>query len=450
MDLEQWTVGGRQFGLVLVWLLIAGEFYTTFTFLGACGWAYSKGAPVLYVVAYQPLGCVIGFFVLPRLWEVGRRHRLQTLADFFVVRFRSERLGALVALIGVAFLIPYLQLQLTGLGIIVEVASDHAVGRTPAMLIAFLLVAAFVSASGIRGVAWVSVLKDALMLVTVLVVGLTIPYLYFGGLAPMFTALERANPGHLVLPGSTRDLGHAWYITTVLLSAVGVPMWPHFFAANLSARSADTLRRNAMILPLYGITVPLVLFVGLAATLLLPRLGNGDLAMLALVRRTFPPWFLGVVGGAGALTAMVPAAILILSASTLFAKNLVRPMFAPQMSDAAVARLARRTVFLVTGIALLLAMHGSRTLVALLLLGYAGIAQFFPGVVLGLFWPPIRKSAVAAGLLVGIGLTAALMASGHDPWHGLNAGFAGLCANLLVTVGFSLRVPADRAGSRAA
>jgi SSS family solute:Na+ symporter len=35
MDLEQWVVGGRGFGLVLVWLLMAGEVYTTFTFLGA-------------------------------------------------------------------------------------------------------------------------------------------------------------------------------------------------------------------------------------------------------------------------------------------------------------------------------------------------------------------------------------------------------------------------------
>ncbi len=25
MDLEQWTVGGRGFGMVLVWLLMAGE-----------------------------------------------------------------------------------------------------------------------------------------------------------------------------------------------------------------------------------------------------------------------------------------------------------------------------------------------------------------------------------------------------------------------------------------
>ena len=37
MDLEQWTVGGRGFGVAIMWLLMAGEVYTTFSFLGASG-----------------------------------------------------------------------------------------------------------------------------------------------------------------------------------------------------------------------------------------------------------------------------------------------------------------------------------------------------------------------------------------------------------------------------
>jgi Na+/proline symporter len=45
MNLEQWTVGGRSFGALFVFLLLAGEIYTTFTFLGGSGFAYGKGAP---------------------------------------------------------------------------------------------------------------------------------------------------------------------------------------------------------------------------------------------------------------------------------------------------------------------------------------------------------------------------------------------------------------------
>src|SRR5205823_8635936 len=79
MDLEQWTVGGRGFGIMLVWLLMAGEIYTTFTFLGASGWAYSRGGPVLYILGYQPLAYVVSFYVFPLVWEAGRKYKLQTL-----------------------------------------------------------------------------------------------------------------------------------------------------------------------------------------------------------------------------------------------------------------------------------------------------------------------------------------------------------------------------------
>jgi solute:Na+ symporter, SSS family len=74
MDLEHWIVGDRGFGMLLVWLLMAGEVYTTFTFLGASGWAYGKGAPVLYILGYQPLMYVVSFFILPQVWEVGRKY----------------------------------------------------------------------------------------------------------------------------------------------------------------------------------------------------------------------------------------------------------------------------------------------------------------------------------------------------------------------------------------
>jgi SSS family solute:Na+ symporter len=441
MDLEQWTVAGRGFGLLLVWLLMAGEIYTTFTLLGVSGWAYSKGGPSLYILGYQPLAFVVSFFILPQVWEAGQKYQLQTQADFFHVRYGSKYLAAFVALVGVVFLIPYLQLQLTGLGIIVEVASFEGIGRTPAMLLAFALVAAFVFASGVRGVAWVSVLKDFLLLFGALFIGIALPYIYFGGIGPMFTAVAHAKPGYLVMPGATRNLGHPWYVSSVLLTAFGFFMWPQNMGASFTAKSGNTLRRNAVIMPLYSITMPLMLFVGLTAMLVLPGLSNGDIALITLVRKTFPAWFLGLIGGAGALTAMVPAAIQILTAATLFAKNLYRPVFAPSMTDQQVAKLARMMVLVITAIALFFAIQSSTTLVGLLLLGYAGVAQFFPGVVLGLYSRRVTMPAVFVGLVAGIAIVAFLMLSKRDPFVGLNAGFIALGVNFALTGAISLLSP---------
>ena len=444
MDLEQWIVGGRGFGMLLVWMLMAGEIYTAFTFLGACGWAYSKGGPALYILGYAPLMYVVSFYILPQVWEAGRKYRLQTQADFFQARYNSKYLAAFVALVGIIFIIPYLQLQITGLGMIVEVASFGGIHRTPAMVISFAMVGAFVLTSGIRGVASVSVLKDVLLLFAAVFVGVAVPYVYFGGIGPMFAALARAKPSHLVMPGATTNLGHTWYASTVFLVALGFCMWPHYIGASFTAKSGDILRRNAVIMPFYSITMPLMFFVGFAATLVLPGLTNGDLSMLTIVRKTFPAWFLGIIGGAGALTAMVPAAILILTASTLFAKNLCRPVLAPGMTDQQVARLAKTTVIVITIAALFSAIYSSTSLVGLLLVGYAGVAQFFPGMVLGLYSKRATMPGVFAGLVTAVLIAVVLMLTNHDPVMGLNAGFIALCFNFAVTAVVSVLTSTDQ------
>lgn len=434
MDLEQWAVGGRGFGLVLVWLLMAGEAYTTFSFLGASGWAYSRGGPALYILAYISLAYVVSFFILPPLWEVGRAHGLQTQSDFFERRYGSKLLAGLVAVIGVVFIVPYLQLQLKGMGIIVEVASFGEIHRTAAMAIAGALVAGFVFTSGIHAVARVSILKDLLLLAAAVVIGIAVPYHWFGGIGPMFKALASAHPAHLTMPGASRNMGHAWYLSTVLLTGLGAYMWPHLIGSCFTAKSADTLRRNAIVMPLYTLTLPFIFFAGFAAVLIVPGLRDGDLSLLTVVQKTFPTWFLGIVGGAGALTAMVPSAILILTAATLFAKNFYRPIIAPSMSDDRVARLARWTSVALMAVALFFTLTSGKTIVALLLIGYAGVSQFLPGIVLGLFWNRASRAGVFSGLVVGIIAVAFLILSGRDPFAGLNAGFAALILNFVVTV----------------
>ncbi|HXH50022.1 MAG TPA: sodium:solute symporter family protein, partial [Terriglobia bacterium] len=260
---------------------------------------------------------------------MGRTRGLQTQSDFFESRYGSKLLAGLVAVIGVVFIVPYLQLQLKGMGIIVEVASFGEIHRTLAMMIAGALVAGFVFTSGVHAVARVSILKDLLLLGAAVVIGIAVPYHWFGGIGPMFRALARAHPAHLTMPGATKYMGHAWYVSTVLLTGLGAYMWPHLIGSCFTAKSADTLRRNAIVMPLYTLTLPFIFFAGFAAVLIVPGLTDGDLSLLTVVQKTFPPWFLGIVGGAGALTAVVPSAILILTAAALFAKNFYRPIIAP-------------------------------------------------------------------------------------------------------------------------
>jgi SSS family solute:Na+ symporter len=131
---------------------------------------------------------------------------------------------------------------------------------------------------------------------------------------------------------------------------------------------------------------------------------------------------------------MVPASVLVLFASTLLAKNVYQAGFRPGTAEETVLRLSRILVLVIMGFALLFAFYLPNALVNLLLLGYDGVVQFFPGVVLGLFWGGVKRQGVFWGLIVGLALAAGLVFTRHDPFLGMNAGFVALVVNAAVTV----------------
>jgi SSS family solute:Na+ symporter len=186
-------------------------------------------------------------------------------------------------------------------------------------------------------------------------------------------------------------------------------------------------------MPLYQLPILLILFVGLTALLVIPDLANPDTALLALTTRSYPAWFAGLVGGAGAVTAMVPASMLLLVAATLVAKNVYRPLAGREVGDGELMRASRVSTVVIALAALALAIWSPKELVNLLIFGYDGVAQFFPGIALGVFAPRVRARHVLPGLVFGELVVVGLIWTSHDPFLGMNAGFVGLAANAAVT-----------------
>jgi SSS family solute:Na+ symporter len=188
----------------------------------------------------------------------------------------------------------------------------------------------------------------------------------------------------------------------------------------------------------------IVLFsVGFTALLIVPGLkgSNTNFALLDLVKKGEPAWMTGLVGGAGALAAMVPAAAIVLAAATLVGRNIYRDLIRPAASPSSVLGVSRVFVLVIMAFSLWVAIASPGLIANLLLTAYDGVTQFFPAVLLSLFWRRTSKTGVSAGLIVGVGLVLYLVISGHDPMWGMNAGFVALIANAIVLVAGSLLFP---------
>jgi len=435
MTPQEYIVGGRGFGAVFLWVLLAGEIYTSFTFLGAAGWTYTFGAPAFYIMAYGTCGYIFYYFLFPWIWRMGKEHGLLTLPDLIQVRYQSRALSTIVSIIAVLALVPYVTLQLSALQIFLTVAGHGAIDPVLGACVAFLLIIAFVFVTGLRGTAWASIIKDALVIGALLFVGLAIPLQFFGSPATLFDQVLRAHPERLVLGTLTSPKGSLWYVSTVLLTGLGFFSGPQSIAAIFSAKDENVLRRNAMFLPVYQLIMLLIFFAGFSALLIVPGLKGAaaDQSFLAVVSRYYPAWVLGFVTGTGALCALVPSTALLLSSASVVAKNIAGDLFGIGLDEQGRLRITRLMVVVIGLLSLGLWLVYRTSLVNLLLLTYNGISQFMPAYLFGAFW----KRVTTAGIVVGIVLAVTLAATGNAPF-GLNPGFIGLVTNVIVVVVVSL------------
>jgi solute:Na+ symporter, SSS family len=446
-DLADWSIGGRSMGLVSTLVLMAGETYTSFSYLGAAGWSYTNGVSALYVVAYLSIGMSVSYVVGPLLWRYAHTHNLLGISDIVAHRFAAPWLGALIAVLATIFVLPYIQLQITGLGVVVTTVSYGVIGLSVAYLLAFLISEAFILVGGLRGSAWVSVLKDSLAVATLAVVFVYVPLHYFGSYGELLRRIEEQHRAWLTLPGPANPaLGIGWFISTALLNGVVFTVFPTQVAGFLGARSAQALRRNALILPFYQVLLFVPVLLGMAALFVVPGLKDSNLALFEMIKSAMPAWLLGVFGAAGALSALVPMAMFMLVIGTMWGRSVLgHPRTAPRQRE-----LSQVVALLVGVLALVMTYTWPNALVRLSLVSYEGVAQLMPSVLLALVWRRVSALAVVSGLVIGIGLICWLVFTDHDPFHGINAGLLALAANVGVMLAVTLVCPADTPPERLA
>ncbi|MFC4494757.1 sodium:solute symporter [Streptomyces ovatisporus] len=450
--LAEWSVSSRGLGVLFIWLLMAGETYTSFSFLGTAGWSFSFGVPILYLVAYLTTGFAVAYVVGPALWTYASRHRLISIADMAEHRFRSRPLGILVAVVATVFIVPYIQVQIQGMGVVVNAMTYGSIDLRVAAVISFVVAEVFILVSGLRGSAWVSALKDVLVIAAVAFLAVYVPMHYLDGVGDFMQRMVTEKPEWLTFPGhDSGGLDGTWFISTLLLNAVTITIFPTTVAGYLSARSPNALRRNALLLPWYQLLLFIPMMVGATALFVMPNLGNPDLALFSLVTDSLPAPLVAVIGVAGALSAIVPMSVFMLAIGTLWGRTLLgggngadprsrRTGQAPA-DDVRTKRLSQLVCLLAGLLALAGALFFPNTLVQLSVLSYEGLAQLVPAVLLGLYWRRMTAAAAGAGAIVGLAVMTALWASGNDPWNGVNGGIIALGANLAVTCAVSLLRP---------
>jgi SSS family solute:Na+ symporter len=407
-QLSEWGLGGRRFGSVVTWFLLGGDLYTAYTFVAVPALMFGGGAVGFFAVPYAAIAYVFMFLAFPRFWSVARAKGYVTGADFVRGRFGSRSLALAVAITGIVATMPYIALQLVGMEVVLAGLGIH--GEWP-LIIAFVILAAYTYASGLRAPAMIAVVKDVLIYVTVIAAVVIIPT-ELGGFGKIFAAVA---PGKLTLPtDALANPGAFSYATLALGSAMALFLYPHAATGVLSSSSRHVVKRNAVALPAYSIVLGLVAILGTmalaAGVKAMPQYADGfarfgnNYAVPALFLQMFPGWFVGVAFAAIAIGALVPAAIMSIACANLFTRNIYREFFKPDCTPREESQVAKIVSLVVKGGALVFILEGqATTAIELQLLGGIWIIQTLPSVLLGLYTRWLHPRALLLGWIAGIG-----------------------------------------------
>jgi len=439
-SLDSYIADGRSIGLFVLFFIMGAEIFSAFAFLGGPGWTYSKGAPGLYIIGYLGLGLIPLWVLGPKTARLGKKYGYLTQAELVSARFQSKGLSALMAIISVGAFIPYLTIQIKGAGFLVDASTGGNIPFWLGSLIAFIVVAVYVFTSGLRGIGWTNVVQGIVMIAVAWIIGLAIPYKFYGGVTNMFHQIAAQAPDYLTLPGHHHAMSFAAFSSALVVSVIGLSMWPHIFSKSYSANSEKTLKKTIILYPLYGYILIPIFFVGFAGILVFAGhpLKQSDTVLVKLIERAnFSPWLIGILLSGALAAAMSTGANLAHTAASVIVRDFYVKLFKTKLKERSLVMMTRILVLTISLLSYLLALYSPSSLVSLLLIAYGGVVQFFPIIVAAFFWRRVTKAGAYAGLISGT-LVMVYYSFFAPPLFDIHAGILGLIVNVVVLFVVSL------------
>ncbi len=410
---EDFYLASRTFGTVVLLFTVFATLLSAFTFFGGPDTAYAFGPEWILVmglmdgIIFAVLWYVLGY----KQWLLGQRYGYVTLGELLGDRFGSSLIRALVAVVSLFWLFPYVMLQQIGAGGALSALTDGAVPFAAGATLITVFMIVYVVLAGMRGIAWTDTLQGAFMLLMVWAALLWVLLAVDGGIGTINAGLEATNPEFLALGSEFYTPGTM--LTFAVSIAFGVAMFPQVNQRFFTAASEGVLKRSFTLWPVLVLLlfVPAFLLGTFARGLgLEANIGAGESILPVVLSEFTPVWFAALVV-AGAIAAMMSSSdSMLLSGSSYFTRDVYRNLIDDDVSERREDRLGRIGVAVFALGALAASIwaeaeaFGAATVGSVLVeigdLAFGGFAQLALPVIVALYWRRTTGTGIATGILL--------------------------------------------------
>ncbi len=437
-SMADFYLAGRSMGLAVLFLTLYATQYSGNTLFGYTGKTYRIGFEWTVSVLFM-FSVIIGYMLFaPRLVGLARREGFITPGDYIAHRFSSPVLTLLSTVLMIYALCNYVLAQLKAMGVAIEGVTDGAVPAAYGIIGLAIIMVIYETLGGMRSVAWTDVMQGVVLLVGFGALVFLIPQQLGGGLGNVVSKLSTMDPPKVQVPSL---LGINKWVSYVLLLGCGAAIYPQAIQRLYASRSVKVLKRSLALMAFMPLTTTLVVMVcGLTALVVLPDLSRVEseqvlarLCALVMAESTLGYWLVVAVFAAVLAALMSTADSALLSISSMFTKDIYKPYFRPQASEAEMTKVGKISSWIIVALLVLVAIADkSTTLVRLLELKFEILIQVVPCFFLGLYWKRLSAKTALAGMIGGLIMALGLWGTGNKLVWGFHAGVVGLLLNATI------------------
>jgi PAS domain S-box-containing protein len=405
-----------------VYSLSLAVYCTSWTFYGSVGKAANSGLSFLTIYIGPTLMAALWWIVLRKIVYICKENRITSISDFMASRYgNSIFLSALVTLVAVIGITPYLGLQLKAIMNTFSVLAGKPEGSHFAgWLISFML-GVFAVIFGARkidvserhgGLVFAVAFESAIKLVAFLSVGIFVTYGLFGGFEHIFTRIHNSSYASLMSLGEGSKVSFAEWGSLTFLSMMAIMFLPRQFQVSVVENySHDHIRKAMWLFPLYLFLINIfVLPIAYGGLLLGEPQNNADYFVLSIPLNQDVPYLalFAFIGGFSAATAMIIVESLALS--TMVMNSFVMPAVwgLNAMKGFYVMILNTRRIIILglvfLGYAFAVSVGEFYSLVDIGLKSFEAVTIFAPSFLIGLYWKTGNRKGAIAGILGGFGI----------------------------------------------
>ena len=438
-SLEDFILQGRRMRLFPMYATVFSTWMSAFAFMGGIGYFFEKGPIYMTTVGWDMLFAVLFIALGRRIWHYGKTRGFMTATDFFRGIYGSERLCFLVTAITLVCTMLYLQAQIAGAVIVIQVGTGGKISPFMGGVIFFAILVIYLWAGGLRAVAMTDVFYGVLIVVAMISTGIFLAH-SAGGVEEVFRSIVESDPQAVSISGEEGPERIAMWVSLFMILPIGAFMGPQVWIRNYAAGSAGSFTVLPFLLGVSSIICIGTLLSGSAGMVLAPDADDPSAVIIQLLQGSAHPFFLVfvIVGIFAAIFSTANSQVHAMAAVCTL--DVYRRYINRRLPDRRLMDLTRWAILIVSAASYLLMIMVPRNVFDLAVLAVSGLAQLIVPVTGALFWP--RSSALAAevGILFGeasfIGL---LLFSDLD---GSICGLLSLFANGLVFFVISMiRIP---------